>query len=88
MYYSTFCCFEWENYYQLTIQVSVDDIMYDLHMWLMSFISHVSFVIGWSCGWRWTNGVTDGMADHVAIIITSGLANDELVTSVIDYVRL
>ena len=32
--------------------------------------------------------VTDGIVDHVAIIITSGLASDELVTSVIDYVRL
>ena len=33
-----------------------------------------------------TSGMTDGVADLVAIIITSGVANDELVTSVIDYV--
>lgn len=32
MYYATFCCFELENYYQLTVQVSVDDITFDLDM--------------------------------------------------------
>ena len=49
----------------------------------MSSTSHVGVVVRWSCGLNAINDVTDGVIDHVVIVITSELVNDVLVTSLI-----